>query len=283
MDPAKPSGAALLNRRSNLALRVASSLILAPVAVAAAYFGGWIFALFWTVAAICILWEWDTLVCAHDKRPVLTIGAVAIAGGAFLLTLERTVTAIALIVLGMMGVATLAAKARRGWCVAGVIYAGALLTAPILLRRDVELGFVAIVLLFMVVWLTDILAYFCGRAIGGPKLMPAVSPNKTWSGAVGGTLAGIAGGVAVASYAGIANLAAVAVLAFVLSVASQAGDLFESAVKRRFDAKDASSLIPGHGGVMDRLDGFVVAAVLAAALGVARGGLDHPAHGLLVW
>lgn len=283
MDPTKTSGAALPTDRSNLTIRVASSLVLAPVAVGTAYFGGPIFAVFWTIAAVCVLWEWDTLVCARDKRPVLTIGSVAIAGAALLLVLGRTGTAVALIVLGMLGVATLAPKTRRVWCVGGVFYAGAVLTAPVLLRGDAALGFAAIAFLFTVVWLTDIAAYFSGRTLGGPKLMPDISPNKTWSGAVGGTAGGVIGGVAVASYAGIGNPVAVAAMALVLSIASQAGDLFESAVKRRFDAKDASGLIPGHGGVMDRVDGFVVAAAVAAAIGFARGGLDGPAQGLMVW
>ena len=283
MDPVKPAETALLLDRSNLVLRILSSLVLAPMAIGAAYFGGLTFAVFWLIAASCVLWEWDTLVCAKEKNPVLTIGAVALAGSAFLLVLGRTASAIALIVLGMLGAATLGPKSRRVWCVAGVLYAGALMVAPVLLRRDMALGFAAIMFLFLVVWLTDIVAYFCGRAIGGPKLMPRVSPKKTWSGAVGGTIGGMAGGVAVASYAGIQGLAAVAVVATLLSIASQAGDLLESAIKRHFDAKDASTLIPGHGGVMDRVDGFVVAAVAAAAIGIWRGGVDTPAHGLLVW
>ncbi len=282
IDPVKPAGPALLGR-NNLVLRIVSSLVLAPLAIAAAYFGGMVFAAFWLIAASCVLWEWDTLVCANEKNPVLTIGAVALAGSALLLVLGRTVTAIALIVLGMLGAATLASKARRVWCLVGVLYAGALLVAPVLLRRDVTLGFAAIVFLFLVVWLTDTVAYFCGRAFGGPKLMPRVSPKKTWSGAVGGTIGGMIGGVAVAAYAGIQGLVAVAIVATLLSIASQAGDLLESSIKRRFAAKDASALIPGHGGVMDRVDGFVVAAVAAAAIGIFRGGVEAPAQGLLVW
>jgi phosphatidate cytidylyltransferase len=113
--------------------------------------------------------------------------------------------------------------------------------------------------------------------------MPRVSPNKTWSGAIGGTLAGVAGGVLVASQAGVQGLAAVAIVAFILSVSSQAGDLVESAIKRQFSAKDASQLIPGHGGLMDRLDGFVAAATAGALIGVAHGGLGAPGRGLMVW
>ncbi len=283
MDPAEPSGATVPVSRGNLALRVVSSLVLAPIAIAAAYFGGIVFVAFWMLAAFCVIWEWDTLVCAHDKNPVLTIGAVAIAGSGLLLMLGRTITSIALILLGMLGAATLASRTLRSWCAAGVLYAGALLIAPVLLRRDVDLGFAALLFLFLVVWLTDIVAYFTGRAIGGPKLMPRVSPNKTWSGALGGTAGGVLGGVMVASYSGIKNLAAVAVIAILLSVASQAGDLIESWIKRRFNAKDAGNLIPGHGGVMDRVDGFVTAAVVAVTIGVLRGGTSTPAHGLLVW
>jgi phosphatidate cytidylyltransferase len=283
MDPAKSSGGALPARWSNLAVRIVSSLALAPAAIAAAYFGGIVFAVFWMIASICVIWEWDTLVCAHDRRPVLTIGSVAILGAGLLLILGRTLTPIALVALGALAVVTLASREHRSWCVAGVIYAGALMLAPVLLRRDAAFGFAALIFLFTVVWLTDIVAYFCGRLFGGPKLMPAVSPNKTWSGAIGGTLGAICGGIAVAVYFGIGKLAAIGFLALVLSAASQVGDLIESAVKRRFSAKDASGLIPGHGGVMDRVDGFVIAATVAALIGFARGGADAPGKGLLVW
>jgi phosphatidate cytidylyltransferase len=113
--------------------------------------------------------------------------------------------------------------------------------------------------------------------------MPRVSPNKTWSGAVGGTAAAVAGGVIVASQFHAGGLVTIGLVALILSVISQAGDLLESAIKRHFNAKDASQLIPGHGGLMDRLDGFVTAAIAGAAIGIAHGGLDAPARGLMVW
>jgi len=278
-----PSRLSILDRRSNLMLRVVSSLVLAPLAIGAAYFGGLVFAGFWVAAALVVLWEWDTLICAHDRNSVLAIGVAALVGGSLLLALDRAGIAIALIGLGACGVAVLASRVRRPWCAAGLFYASALVFAPVLLRSDPRLGFAAIVFLFVIVWLTDITAYFVGRALGGPKLAPRISPNKTWSGAVGGTIAGVLGGVIVATQCGVRDLAAVAMIAFVLSVFSQAGDLFESAVKRRFDAKDASHIIPGHGGLMDRLDGFVAAAVAAALIGLAHGGFAAPARGLMVW
>jgi phosphatidate cytidylyltransferase len=279
----KPSGPSSLSGRSNLTLRIVSSLVLAPVALVAAYFGGLVFLAFWTVAALAVLWEWDTLVCGDDRNLVLSTGAVALVGSGILITLDRAGIALALIALGCFGAAALASSIRRMWCAGGLVYAAGILLAPVLLRHDASFGFAAILFLFVIVWLTDITAYFVGRAVGGPKLMPRVSPNKTWSGAIGGTAAAMVGGVIVAHQFGISGLTAAAVVALVLSIISQAGDLFESAIKRRFDAKDASQLIPGHGGLMDRLDGFVAAAVAGALIGVAHGGLDAPARGLMVW
>jgi phosphatidate cytidylyltransferase len=278
-----PPGRAVLAGRSNLMLRIGSSLVLAPVAIAAAYFGGLAFIAFWAIAALAVLWEWDTLVCADDRNAVLATGAVALAGSALLLVLGRSGIAIALVALGVLGAAVMTSKVRRGWCSGGLVYAAAILIAPVLLRHDASLGFAAILFLFVIVWLTDITAYFVGRTVGGPKLMPRVSPNKTRSGALGGTAAGVAGAVVVASQFSIGNLVAAGAVALVLSVVSQAGDLAESAIKRRFNAKDASQLIPGHGGLMDRLDGFVAAASAATLIGIAHGGFDHPARGLMVW
>ena len=170
-----------------------------------------------------------------------------------------------------------------GWVVAGVGYAGVMLAAPIILRSDAQLGFLAMLLLFAIVWTTDIFGYFAGRAFGGPKLMPAVSPKKTWSGAIAGALGAMIVAVLLANQFGSFNRVAIASLALLLSVMSQLGDLLESWVKRQFGAKDASHLIPGHGGVMDRLDGFWAAALVACLIGLLRGGIDAPARGLLEW
>jgi phosphatidate cytidylyltransferase len=165
----------------------------------------------------------------------------------------------------------------------GIPYAGALAIAPITLRTDGEHGFLAVIFLFAIVWTTDIVAYFVGRAVGGPKLMPQVSPKKTWSGALGGTVAAVVAAVVFAHAAALPGWFALAMLAVVLSVFAQGGDLFESFLKRRFGAKDSGHLIPGHGGLMDRLDGFVTASVVAALIGLARGGFEAPGRGMLVW
>jgi phosphatidate cytidylyltransferase len=230
--------------RSNLSLRVISSAVMAPVTVLVAWIGGWLFVLFWTAAACIVLWEWSHLVIAARPRRYGTFAA---------------------------------------WMLAGLVYVGCLLLAPLTLRRDPALGFVALIFLFAVVWATDIAAYFAGRAIGGPKLWVAVSPNKTWSGAIGGTLGGVVAGLAICAIAGLDLAPKLVLVALALSVASQVGDLLESAIKRHFGAKDASHLIPGHGGLMDRLDGFLTAGLLAAMVGLWRSGFDAAAQGLLVW
>jgi phosphatidate cytidylyltransferase len=254
-----------------------------PLALGAAHYGNLIFLAFWTIAALIVLWEWDAMVCAHDKNPVFTISSITIVGSSLLWAIDRPMPALILISLGALGVATLASKIRRAWCVAGLLYTGALMIAPVALRSDPTFGLSAILFLFAVVWLTDIGAYIAGRGLGGPKLMPHVSPNKTWTGAIGGLVAGVCGGIAVAKFAGIGNLAAIGLVGFVLSIISQAGDLAESAIKRKFNVKDASWIIPGHGGLMDRLDGFVVVSIAAVLIGLVRGGVAAPGRGLLEW
>jgi phosphatidate cytidylyltransferase len=157
------------------------------------------------------------------------------------------------------------------------------LISPVLLRGDPEYGFAALLFLFATVWATDICAYLIGRAVGGPLLWPQLSPKKTWAGAVGGLFGGVAAGIVVAYASGGTSPAVAGILALVLSIAGQGGDLFESAIKRRFGVKDAGNLIPGHGGVMDRLDGFLVAALVAVFIGVVHDGVAAPGRGLLVW
>jgi phosphatidate cytidylyltransferase len=266
----------------NLWLRVVSAAVLAPLAIVAAYFGDWPFTIFWALAAVAVWWEWVGLVQPAGRYVVLATGAAVLALEALLFEIGTLSVVVMMIALGML--ATIVTAGRHALLVAGgMIYASALVIAPAVLRADMKLGFAAIVFLFAVVWGTDIAGYFAGRAFGGPRLAPSISPKKTWSGAIGGTIVAIVAALAIAHVFSIRNPAATGLIALVLSIASQAGDLFESKMKREFHAKDASGLIPGHGGVMDRLDGFIFASVVAALIGVARGGLELPATGLLVW
>ena len=269
--------------RCELCLRVGSALVLVPLAVGSAYLGGPPFLVVWALAAAIILWEWTAIVGKPGRAPILATAAGAFSSAAVLFGLSSPRAALAVLAFGAVAVAGLAGGGRRAWILAGGVYAGAMLAAPAVLRSDAELGLLAVLLLFGVVWTTDVMAYFVGRALAGPKLWPAVSPKKTWSGALGGAAAATVVGSGLSALAGLDHPAALALVCAALSSAAQAGDLLESALKRRFGAKNASELIPGHGGLMDRLDGFVAAAVVATLLGLARGGLDAPARGLLIW
>ncbi len=268
---------------SNLVLRIASAAVMIPLALGAAYVDGWFFAIFWGAAAIAVLWEWIALVAGPGQKATFSAGASALAAAAVVGELHRPIAALLLIGLGALAAAIFAPRARRVWIIAGVGYAGLMLLAPLVLRGDEQRGLAALLFLFAIVWTTDVLAYFGGRAFGGPKLCPPISPKKTWSGAITGTLGATVVGVLVVRGFGPTSWIAIAVIAFILSMLSQAGDLLESWIKRRFGAKDAGHLIPGHGGVMDRLDGFWAAALAACLIGLARGGFDAPARGLLVW
>jgi phosphatidate cytidylyltransferase len=272
----------------NLVLRILSALVLAPLAVAAAYEGGWGFAAFWTVAALLVLWEWIKLIAGAGHMLMFSSCGTAVFVAGLIAMRPRPVAAMLLIVLGAFASLIFAPPLRRTWMAGGVVYAGVMLLAPLFLRLDPQYGLQAILLLFAVVWTTDVLAYFVGRALGGPKLCPPISPKKTWSGAIAGTVGGVLAALALHRLCieygyGAFTATTWGVLGLVLSIASQAGDLLESWIKRRVGAKDASALIPGHGGVMDRLDGFWAAALIAGLLGVANGGLHHAARGLLVW
>jgi phosphatidate cytidylyltransferase len=247
---------------SNLLLRIAAALVLVPLALGAAYAGGVFWTALVTLVAVGLYLEWLMVVGEVRAVRVSVIGALAIAAAGVCLAFGLVDVAAVVLGLGLALVAALAAG-HRSWAATGFIYAAAAELASVLVRFDVTEGWHALVLVFLVVWSSDIGGYVAGRGIGGPKLAPRISPNKTWAGAGG--------------------LMAMVVLAAVLSIVSQLGDLFESAVKRRFGVKDSSHIIPGHGGLLDRLDGYVAAIVFAAILGLLRGGLEGVGRGLLVW
>jgi phosphatidate cytidylyltransferase len=266
----------------DLGKRVASGIVMALLAVGVVVLGGWPFVLFWAAAAVGIFWEWIAIV-AGGAVAARVVGVAALITAALAAGTGQIYAAVMALAAGAAAVAAACAPGRRGWGAAGVAYAGIVLIAPVVLRRDRELGLLAMLFLFAVVWSTDILGYFVGRTVGGPRLAQRISPKKTWSGAGAGALGALAAGIAVVYIAGGPALLPATCVAFVLSIASQAGDLFESAVKRRFGVKDASHVIPGHGGLMDRLDGFIAASGVAALVGIMRGGLDASARGLLLW
>lgn len=260
--------------------RLLSALLLAPLMLLAAWWGGWPFAAVLFVASLLVLWEWTVMTGLQPKLTVLALGGVSLATAGVAAMLAPVLSIFLVVGLGVAALAL--AGAPRGWAAAGLAYAAAVLVPTLVLRIDPRVGAASILWLFAVVWSTDVAAYFCGRLLGGPKLWPRVSPNKTWSGAIGGALLGTLAGIAAARLFDIPAAPGLVAASLAASIAGQGGDLYESAMKRRFGVKDSSALIPGHGGLMDRLDGFVAAAVLALLIGFVR----HPAApatGLMLW
>ncbi|MFN3890559.1 MAG: phosphatidate cytidylyltransferase [Beijerinckiaceae bacterium] len=271
---------------ADLGVRILSALVLAAFALGALWVGGFLFAAFWTAAGIAILWEWQHLVGGEGVSTRLYAGAASVALVGGLASLGHIEAAAALIAVSALAVGWIAGAERAVWAGAGVVYASAMVLAVCVLRSSLFYGFVATLWLFAVVWTTDVMAYFGGRLIGGPKLWPRVSPGKTWSGFVVGVVSGAAVSSAIALWLttpGEASILPLIALGLATAAVSQGGDLFESSVKRRFGAKDSSHIIPGHGGFMDRLDAFVFASIFAVIVGTLHKGAVAAAHGLLVW
>jgi phosphatidate cytidylyltransferase len=284
-DPVSSHGAPARSRfGADLPIRAATGVAMMIAALAAAWAGGFSFLAFWFAAAALVLWEWQKLIAGERVWARLGVGALALLVAAPFALHGAAKSALAVLALGAVAAGWVAGPgpSARIWSAAGVLYAGAIMAAPALLRASPSYGRPAILWLFAVVWGTDIMAYFGGRLIGGPKLWPRVSPGKTWSGALVGAAMGALFGTLVALLAAPTgmDLASVALLGVAAAVVAELGDLLESAIKRRFDVKDSSHLIPGHGGLMDRLDGFVAAATFAAAVGWWRSSGDWIASGL---
>jgi phosphatidate cytidylyltransferase len=277
---AAPAAAAETDSR-NLSTRIIAAAVLIPLAIAIAYAGGWLWTSLVTLAAIGLYVEWLMVVGRVGDKRVVAAGVIALALAGLCLAVGRIDAALAVLGVGLVAVA-LVTPAQRNWSALGFLYAATAETASVLLRLDPVKGFAALVFVLVIVWVTDSGGYFAGRGIGGPKLWPRVSPKKTWAGAVGGLVASLAVAGAFAAL-DLGKAGPLLMISGVLSVVSQLGDLFESAVKRRFGVKDSSQIIPGHGGLLDRLDGFVAAVAIAALFGLLRGGADGVGRGLMVW
>jgi phosphatidate cytidylyltransferase len=169
------------------------------------------------------------------------------------------------------------------WRYLGVGYLSLPALALIVIRNDAAYGFAAIMWIMVTVWAADSLAYFAGRTIGGPKLAPVLSPKKTWAGLAGAVVGSAVASGAFALIAGLPGVLPLMLLAGCLAIVEQGGDLFKSAMKRHYGVKDSGNLIPGHGGIIDRVDGLVAVAVAAAIIGAIHGGLSATGSGLLLW
>lgn len=269
-------------RYSNLQLRIMSAVVLAALVLSVTWFGGVAFAALMSVMAAAILYEWNDMSAARSTATSRLLSWIGLAATLAAMVLGfPALTCLIVMAVAFIVIAAQSAFAGGGqWPTFGLVYAASSAIAMTFLRGTEWHGLIAILFLFAVVWATDILAYFVGRAVGGPKLAPSISPGKTRSGAIGGAVGGVFAGVALVLIAGTGSAGTLALIALLLSIVAQAGDLLESWVKRRHGVKDSGRLIPGHGGVMDRVDGLVTAAMALYLAGAIVSGLDSPAAGL---
>lgn len=251
--------------QSELRLRILSGIVLAVVVLAATWFGGLAFRTLAAAIGVLVYYEWSTITRLPEtdfRGNAFGWVSVVLVSSLVLFGVDELVLPL---LLGATAIGIVYALILKGsgWLAGGIVYSGLTVISLATIRGDTAHGFAAMLFIFAVVWATDILAYFIGRAVGGPKLAPSISPGKTWSGAIGGALSAVIAGTLVHMAFFSLNGLWVPIIALVLSAFSQIGDLFESFIKRRFGAKDSSRLIPGHGGVMDRVDGLVFACFAA--------------------
>lgn len=265
----QPDLASLPKPASELRLRVISALVLAIGILATTLLGGWSFRVVWAAVAGLVLYEWLSMMGRSRMQ------AVAAGFALTCIALAQPWLGWPLAVMGLVilsGALYLTASEEKVLAFSAVPYAAVIALVPSALRDMPETGGWLILWTFAVVWFTDIAAYFTGRALGGPKLAPRFSPKKTWSGAIGGACAGVAGGALIfwsMRHFGVmppVSLVAALLISLAASGLGQAGDIAESAFKRHFQVKDSGHLIPGHGGFMDRLDAYWAVLALCGAI-----------------
>lgn len=217
----------LPNLSPNLKQRIISAAILAPLVLAIIGCGGLVFNALIIAAAIIMAFEW------HDMTVVNAHGQTT--------------------------------HQEKYWQGAGILYI-LLPCISLIALRERDHGLTIILWMLAVVWATDIAAYFAGRSIGGPKLAPGISPNKTWAGLIGGIVAASLAGFIAALLVSSPNTGWIIVLSGLLAVVAQAGDLLESSLKRYFGIKDSGTIIPGHGGLLDRVDGVMTTAPIVGLI-----------------
>lgn len=258
-----------------LSLRIKSALVLGPVALFAAWFGSWAFVLLAALAAGLIGWEWARLSRGTWDRAGQFLSLAGV-GSALVTPFNPFV---ALCVAAFCGVLAMREALNDGglkWVFAGAVYVSIPTICLIWIR---EQGFLTLLWLLLSVWATDIGAYAAGRLIGGSKIAPSISPNKTWAGLLGGMVSAFIIGAIFPFFMDVPapHWMVLGMMGAFLAQIAQCGDFAESAMKRHFGAKDSSNIIPGHGGVMDRLDGLLAAALPAALLCFVFGG------GIALW
>jgi phosphatidate cytidylyltransferase len=265
------------SRWADLRLRILSAAILAPLALICIWAGGVAFTGLLTIIAAALSYEWLGLCHQRTQGAIALFAALplavlltAFAGPTLALLLLTAATAVGIAVSGGVSLGQPLAF--------GIPYLGLAAVALVWLRQPAVSGGVNVIVLLLIVWASDIGAYAVGRAVGGPRLAPSISPGKTWSGAAGGLIAAAGTGFGASIILGNTMVSWRPVgFAVLIGLTSQAGDLFESQLKRHFRVKDSGNMIPGHGGLLDRLDAVLTAAPVAALLALILG------RGVVLW
>ncbi|HTV45247.1 MAG TPA: phosphatidate cytidylyltransferase [Stellaceae bacterium] len=283
MARADPIGELDVARRDRPWQRVGSALMLAPLPIAAIWFGMPWLALLAAAAAAIMAWEWGRLCCGSGRGRVAPwpvglalVGTVVVTVAIAALPATGTALVAALAGAAVVSWAARSVRAEPGWAALGALWVALPCIGLLWLARQGAGSRATLLWMLAVVWATDTGAYAIGRAIGGPRLAPRLSPRKTWS--------GFAGGIGCAAVIGAATAFALGrspgmtiLLSAGLAIVAQFGDLAESLAKRRFGVKDSSGLIPGHGGLLDRLDGLLAVIPALALLTWISG------SGVLAW
>lgn len=267
---------------SDIGPRLASAAVLIALTATALYFGSYFFSGIVGVVYAGAYREWETMVSRAPLTPqgMVLVGLVALSGLIFpLVGLVGSAVLIAIACAMALGMG----RENFVWRAAGLILFGLLIAGAVSMRGETMAGVWAGVYLGTVVWMTDSAAFFTGRQIGGEKLAPGISPSKTWSGALGGLALGAGAGLLVWTFVTDSPWWIGLVLSVSISILGQLGDLSESAVKRHFRIKDSGDLIPGHGGLMDRLDSLTLGLILICIVGTLHSGFGSVAEGLLYW
>jgi phosphatidate cytidylyltransferase len=277
-EPATPAR----RRWSDVGPRVASGIVLIALTVTALYVGSYLLAAVVGIAYAGAYREWETMLSRGplSSRSLILVGLVALCG--FLYLLLDLWGVLAAIVAACAVAISMGGK-ELPWRLGGIVLFCLLVVSIMTLRGTGMAGVWASLFLATVVWMTDSAAFFTGRQIGGEKLAPDISPSKTWSGALGGLALGTGAGLIVWHLVTDSPLWIGLALAIAISIVGQLGDLAESAIKRRFRIKDSGDIIPGHGGLMDRMDSLTFGVFLVVLVGAAHAGFGSVAEGLLYW
>lgn len=263
--PAKPSKA------GDLKVRVLSALVMAPVVLGAVWIGGWVFHALIAFGSVIAVSEWTSIVPSARRLPARIMAAAGIVVALMAQIAAGPAAGLGAAAAFAVLTAIIGGGSDRNLLGFGVFYVAVGMAGLMWLRDLPESGLSLFLFVLIAIWATDIGAYAAGRSIGGPKLAPRISPKKTWAGLIGGMASSALFGWLVALAFGAARPDIALVVGAAVAVVGQAGDLFESAVKRRYNVKDSGQLIPGHGGILDRIDGLLAAAPVLALFHAAVG------------